>query len=493
MASLRQVRASLPDKHGLYARIDTCLAAETSGSGDNIRVGIIPFHSHRTEISGVLDAVLADPLASNQTWYSEFRNRLLSKDTLVKYSPNFDHTATNNTLMEYPIPFNPVENSRNTEIVEVNSYTDSIEHLEPCHLHIFISSNVKSLSNDLPSHYPNALVLDLPEGEQKILAKNEVQAQGKGGMLLVSSSLAQGGIDKLVESPANATEYVNAREQSNIDAVTNLIFASPEVHRRRLLQSIVDSGEQLVAPACTDNVKSSIEQENERMKNLRQQWSQQAHQELQTRLSASLDKWQHSRAPWWKLYFMVDDVYDTARFTLQQDYLPESANRLEYLLGSIDSFASQHNFPTKQEDGEVSISKDIVRSQNQLLTDYGVDLHNKAIKLLTSVLFGIQLPTVIVPALGMYFFDYSFYSMGSIMALGIVMGFRQLQKSWLRATDFFKRKVLEEARQVLGRCEKAIWSRWEAKVLDQQEAVMHQKTQLTQLQAEIDKAYSKHD
>src|SRR5699024_3580340 len=116
----------------------------------------------------------------------------------------------------------------------------------------------------------------------------------------------------------------------------------------------------------------------------------------------------------------------------------------------------------------------IPQSRQKLLDDAAVRLHNDGMKSLATVLFGMQLPTFLVSALGMYFYDYSLYSMGAVMGLGAVLGFRNLQRSWQKSVGEFKQEAKEEARKAIAQCEHSIYKRWEAKVIEGQNSISQQ-------------------
>lgn len=490
--ALQAIKKHYPDRYRLHARIDSYVNLAQNGK---VRVGVIPFKCHRTEVNGVLEAILADPLASDQSWYEAFKNRLLAKDVLVSFSPTFENQIlAHNSLIEFPVPFREVPNARSTEIMEVNSIEDSKEHLDTCHYHVFLSSNMQeALTTPIESHFPRVLAIDVP-------ASNELlDHEGKkidSKVVLISSEAANRGIELLAQSPANVSQYTKLLRQSKIGELEDLIFTTPQEAERKMLDSIISSCETIVAPSTGDELAKTVEKESDSMRKLRTKWSREAHEELQLKLTNGLQNWSKKTMAWYKLYFRVDDIYDSLSDVLQRDYLVDSNAKLEYLFGRIDSFAARHNFPEAvqlingNDDAKLILHESIQSSREKILNDKAVKVHNDGLKTLATVIFGMQLPTILVSSLGMYFYNYSLYSMGSIMALGLVLGFKSLQKSWLRTTEQFKTDVIEEARRAIGECEFSIWKRWESKVLDGQDSISKQIDVLEDLKTEISNEYN---
>lgn len=463
---LPEIKNSFPDRYNLHSRIDACLNVDSK-----IKIALIPFHSSRKEIKHVLDGLIADPLSSNQYWYDSVKGRLLAKDVLVKYSPTFEYTETFNSFLIYPVPFTVLGNqldAQSVEIYEVNSYKDSCENIKDCHFHVFISTNVQeALTHQLPSWHPSLIVLDMKNIESASL----ISVDKSGKSLAVCSELATQAVDNLRKSPSNATVYNELMEKSGFNLLAKKVFKSRDEMEVLLLKTIVDTCERVISPKEEDprSLQRLTSIETERLRKFREEWAKSAHKELQTTLNSALDKLQRSTLPWWKLYFSVDDIHDKTSQMIYTSYLPRSKTELLYTLGRIDSFAETH-YLTADHSHKDELTL-IDQSQKEIIEQDAIDLHNKGLKNLTLTIFGLQLPMLVVPLLGVYFYDYSLYSMGSLVGLGIVVGFRRLQKSWDSSIKTFRLSIMERGRTVIQQCESLIWNRWEATVLSQQHKV----------------------
>lgn len=469
---LTEVRNSFPNTEDLHPRVDLLL----SNPEKVVRVALIPFHAHRTAVKGVLDAVLADPLSSNLEWYDALRNRLLGKNTIVKYNPTFDkNIITHNSLVEYAVPFsvpvheatvykglNTIKDPREIDIIEVNSYKDSLDHLRHCHRHVYICDDARTVSTKpMPSNYPADLFLDVKDG--KYLASDKVQ--------VIDSTLALEGDELLRKSSANASEYATLYNNSNIAAVQHAVFGRPlKESEDAVLNTIIETCQKIINRE--EEVTYEISNESLSITKRREQWASEAHLELQTTYTKALQDLVKTKLAWWKLYYKVDDVHQQVSETLLYYFLPRTQDRFDYQLGRIDQFAKKHYFPPLHSKGisrTEQISAIFKNARDSMITDLAVDLHNVALRELLKNLLGVQLPLIVLPLLGVYFFDYSLYGAGSIMALGVVVGTSRLEKAWHRATSKFTSAALERARLTVEECEQGIWDRWDAQVKNQRD------------------------
>jgi hypothetical protein len=480
-AHLNDLRRAFPNTDALHPRIDLLL----HNSDGKVRVALVPFHVHRNEVKGVLDAVLADPLSSDLEWYDALTNRLLGKNTLVAYAPSFDkNTITHNSLVEYGVNFSvpkaytetagAVQTAEEIDIIEVNNYKDSQEHLWASHRHVYLCNDArKAYTKPLVDAYPHDLFLDVEPTRAS-------DSSASVNVKIISSAAANQGNTLLRESAANASEYLELLKQSRIDQVLDSVFGRDLARSEaEVLKTIIHTCETIVDKE--EEVTFDISAESASITKQRQKWSAEAHHELQTTFANALKELAHSKIPWWKLYFKVDEVHQTASETLFYYFLPRTQDRFEYLLGRIDQFAEEHHFPPLPASvpvgtattGATSIAntEDISvmfkTSRDDIISELAVDLHNTALRELLKNLVGVQLPLMVLPLLGVYFFDYSLYAAGSVMALGLAVGASRLQKAWLKATTHFTNSALDQAKRTIEQCERGIWLRWEAQIKNQ--------------------------
>jgi hypothetical protein len=461
LADVKQVFA---DRYDLHSRIDMALSKSSVS-----RIAVVPLKCHRKRITGVLDAVLADPLG-DQNWFHQLRGRLLAKDAIIRYSDRFEYIGTHNSLVEFPTPFKVpkrVRRPEDYEIMECSSVRDSYDHLKSCQLHVFVASSLSdALSSPVPSPYPSVLVVDdpAPPGPRGGNAEEDAPISD---LIIISSETAIKGNELLATSAENVSQYLDQRKASNIEAVEKIIFQPRAILNEKLVETVAQTCELLVAPRGEYTSRErdvQLEQDIARVKKARTKWAEDAHRELQTGLVQEFDKLRFHTLAWWKLYWRADDVGDIAEASVRRSFLPDAQQRFSYITGQIDAQA-ERDYGALPASAEID---EIARVRDATAASISTTLHNGAVKLLATVVFGIQLPSVVIPLLGMYFYGYTLWAMGSLMALGIVIGLRTLQRGWLKLSDACALRVTESARAALSVSERRIWERYEKTVLFEQ-------------------------
>lgn len=468
---LTQIKSLFPDINGLHARVDSLIQV---ANGDTLgpQIAFVPLGCRRQDISSLLNALLIDPLASDQTWYDAVSSRTLSKDVVVRYSPTFDYIGTFNSMAEYPVPFrNGDQDSKfaNFNFIEANSIVDSWENIKSCHLVVFVTKNFspdfQPLDKLPPIEYPSVVVLDRTATEPEPTSSSSV--------IQTNSLRALDAMIELRESRARAGACV-AQYERNMGQLESRLESPAQLYND-LLRSVVDSCEKLMPDS---SIQARAEQGLEEMKHIRTNWSEHAHRELQTTLLAGLDNLEKTSLAWWTLYFRVDDVYDRVCATLYESFLPKSKNSLLYYMGRIDIQAKRdYGYEPEQSSGAAGESA-ITKTRDSLINGQAVaTLHNQALKILTTNLFLVQMPFLFIPLLGVYFYGYSLYAMGSLIGLGLVVGLARIQKQWANVMSAFKSDVAQSARVAITTSEEDLWARYEHRVIDQQ-SIVAEKRQL---------------
>ena len=484
---LPHIRQVFPNVDDLHARVDLLL----NNQEQVVRVALIPFKT-KGYINKVLDAVLADPLSSNLEWYDCLRNRRSGQNTLIKYSPVFQgNISIHNSLVEYSVPFSvpscesgkgnrSITDPRKIEILEVSSLNDSLDFLQRCHRHIFVGNDISdSAIKSLPTNYPAEIFLDLDQQKADgFISRSKI----------ICSEEAIKANDILRQSIANASRYAELYNQSHIAEIKYAVFGhSLKESEDAMLHTIVQTCQEIINRG--EEVVDEIINQSVSVARRRKQWSSDAHLELQTTYTEALEDLVRHKLAWWKLYYKVDDVYQTVFDTLSQYFLPRSSKRYDDLLSYIAELTERHTFSPTPDLNQIAkvkqISTLIPNSRDSLISDLAVTLHNKALRELLKNFLGIQVPLILLPLLGVHFFDYSLYAAGSIMSLGIVVGASQLQKSWQSATTSFSSAALDHARRTVQECERGIWERWEAQVQNQKQVLASRTLLLEQVKEKV--------
>lgn len=467
MASkLFELKRLFPNRAWLHQRIDTLL----SGS-DVVRVGIVPHASTRQQISPVLNVLVADPI-DDAKWFKPLEMRALTKDVFVTQSSAFNQIAVHNSSIEYAVPFKGPP----TVFVETSSATDSAEHLASCHLHLFASVHpAESLITPVPSEHPRLVVLDssmLLEMEETRGTLHTGSMSYTGDRITIDAKAARQAEDVLRASPANASAYNAMHKASNVPTLKKAVFNAEKI-RAALYGSIINTCRKIVEEGEV-NVCALSKNTKDIMK-LRADWAAHAHEELQGTLVPRLRDLLHHELAWYKLYYKTDDVEAIAAARVGASFLPETRNGLLYLLGRIDTIATGTSADTCPQQ---ALAEAYDRTMQAV-----ADLHNAALESVLAGLVCVQLPLCALALGGVWFLDLSFVSMGSLAALGIVAGLRQIQSLWLAASQRFRSSVATAAREGIAGCEERVWDMFEQRVVQQKQLLREQAALLAELEA----------
>ncbi|SEI34252.1 YALIA101S04e14334g1_1 [Yarrowia lipolytica] len=473
---ISQVRGLFPDRDSLHARVSL---ADSVG---RTRIGIVPLGPQDMTVkkrkdANILNALLADPLASDQRWYDAFLARIASKDIVLSPGKYTGH-GTQNSRWDMSLP-SPFLKEVDVDIMEATSFADSLDNIRDCHWIIYVGEGEGLKA------WPSVNLRDLAEDDFVAIVS---------ATLTVNSEEAFEAVSLLRKSPSNSPKYLKLWQKSNFEQLSRAMKRMSANHDRALRYSIYQTCRDLCASDVSK--ESLMKGEADTIKTLRSEWSRNAHRELQTVLKQQLLKWRQSELPWYKLYWRIDDVDGITRDSLEYAFLPASRQSMCYLLGRIDGFAcTTPNSPEPLTDGIYGLSPvehwdspsdDVIGQTLEELDDTLVsELHSRAYHEFLKVVLGIQLPTVIIPALGVYLYDLSLYNMGSIAAFGIVWGCFKLQKTWDALCSDFSVAVFEKARASINSCEQLIWSRWEGKAIEEKERVDDRKRLVAEMEESI--------
>ena len=274
---------------------------------------------------------------------------------------------------------------------------------------------------------------------------------------------------------------------SSIVAQSERVILGEEERLRRALEKkhvkkTYSVGEGLSVKAVVDNFQSlSV--------NLRN-WSQNAHSELQTTLTAGFTSHVWGRLAWWKLIWTADDVTANSREVVSTCLLPQSKKTLLFLAGSFSGAGFNDNpqtafqQPSSPEEeiarfrladipsppsppltsGYVSESVSegpypmyLFTRTDHILNNLLPDLQTSANRLLMgSVSFSV---TSAAASSLLYLSGFPVYSSSSVAALGLVLSVRWLQTRWGRERQLFEQAVREQGRIAIVESERWMWQK----------------------------------
>lgn len=219
-------------------------------------------------------------------------------------------------------------------------------------------------------------------------------------------------------------------------------------------------------------------------------WSQNAHSELQTSLTAGFTSHVWGRLAWWKLIWTVDDVTANSREVVSACLLPQSKKTFLFLAGRFagagfngsPQLAFQRPNSSEEELARFRLadipsppspplsSKNVSEDASEgpypmhlfTKTDHIVsnlisDLQTSANRILVgSVSFSV---TSAAASSLLYLSGVPLYSSSTVAALGLVLSMRWLQARWGRERQRFQQAVREQGRIAIVESERWMWQR----------------------------------
>lgn len=317
---------------------------------------------------------------------------------------------------------------------------------EPCHLHIFISNDISSLTIPLPSGIVPALrVLDLADPQ--------------------SSDSNIGNTTLIVSTAKNDIRSLTSR-LSDRDGIINALLSSIAVSCKTYVRSARAYVSRDAADA--DDIIST-----------RKEWSRAAHTEIRDVLEPGLDRFER-KAVWWKLYFVMDDLETVCEKEVIARFLPSTERSLVYVLGQLSTLSSAE-ISQKQAD---KIGTVIANSRDRVATELLLPLHARAQRLVVRTFLDTQLPIAALSFAGwqLDLLEISGYAAGGLAMLGFVWGFKRLQSRWDALVTAFKRDVRDVAREAVDRGEAEIYTAWESKVVEMKKTLEEQASVVEKLE-----------
>lgn len=444
VVNLERARHLFADQHGLHSKI-ALLTQRLKFPNTSVRIGLIGAKK------SVLNSLLADPFAGDQTWYHQFQDRSEDADSIVKFSPSFENSGP-----EFNLP-SPFLRSNNLEFVELRN---NFSGHDGCHCYLSFQDSVPVSIQNWPVYQFNDL--STVEDRTPVLSQDEV-----------CSEAAEKGVDLLIESPQNATIYTKLYSTSRFSHFVSSLSQITEPYPviSKLYNSVRRNlAEQNAAHSMT---LDELTQRDTKIRKFIAEWDEESHHEFQTVFKPYVTEYESKQLPWWKLYYRADDVQAIMAEMLKQGILTDSLRNYSYVKGQIDSFTSFQvnattDFRSKLDGLE---QNEMTTLKRKLIQEDLVILQNKAVKSLMTNLLGVQLPVLLLAIPGAIVYDFSVYSMGGLALLGGAIGFNRISKEWVKAVDHFKQDLFEKTRLALLEVNRELYNDWSVKYEEERELI----------------------
>ncbi|KAK9488137.1 hypothetical protein V1527DRAFT_214498 [Lipomyces starkeyi] len=485
--ALSAVQKRFPSLGSLRAR--AALALASTDPLYPTKVAIIPLDMDRTATKRVLDSLLLlemplsySKLAANELeWHGMVKARTLGKDSRVQGSQQLSETVSNFIQM-FGVPSSFLLKHNITFLESVRTPESHEDIYESCHLHLYISDSIPSLTERLPETIiPIQRILDLPS--------ITIDSQNISSSAIVIST-------KTAESLLLSDEQW--AQKSNLTTISK-ILTDRDTLFRNLVKTVIKTCEDYVrasrsyvdtslrTPAEGDDVRDIV--------GARKNWAQAAHTELRDVLVPGLESFA-KESTWWKLYWVVDDLKeDIGERTVLRNFLPTAERALVFVLGRLSTAPTVRStvslstsvFQTSAIQEKIDkIGTSIAEAKREVKDILLTTLHADAQRLIVSTFLLTQLPVALLATAGWYWFGYTGYSMSALALLALVLGFKRVQSKWDALVSAFQREVHDAARAAIDAAEVEIYEAWEVKVADMESRIAGQQEVVDALKRNIE-------
>lgn len=362
------------------------------------------------ESSALLDCLVLDVYSTERAWMGQFLGRNRSKN-LVKYGEEFSVSGPSgiDELRTYYIP-SPWLKGLDCEILE--SSEEKVQK-DGCHFYVMRES------------LPEVLWPRFPITPKNI---DEVHAKLNGSQIdalhMLQATL------RFIEDKSTVNEYLRILDSSNFLPLSkqlkdrlgdkNAVFSDLE---HAVLSEIYRSDDSVSQYEKLVTSRSSVDKQIE-------QWSQDAHKELQKCIEPLLMNFSSKQLSLWKVY-----SYTESKLQLKLREMCNITNDLE-MVQSLSHIYGSLNIP--QDRLEIIDSK---YTQQQV-----PELHKRINGIVYKNFFQLQLPLILVSVAGTITNICSPFSMGALGSFGVVLGLKRVKDSWFLILEQFREQIMEQCR-----------------------------------------------
>lgn len=427
-----------------------------------IRIGI---KGHDT--SKLINVLLADPLSEGQKWYKEIKLRDTGVNNLFVYGDTARHVSnvpTNRDLSLWRVNtplldkdkrkanfqnLKAVYGSKNEtfqlndlQLLEIitpkvgNCYVqDIIDHDDDEFYEFYDHGNLGNLHYGDGCHmylYLTKQELDLPVDEEFPYLHVVETSNPDKTKLSIDLETAQNGNEALMENLSETNKYIKCLNHSNVLRLVYTLNVETLGHENMV--QLLKTFNRLISEKYFNlaNNQVILDQQNNQITQEIDQWAQAANDDLQHLFLPKVTKYQDINLPWWKLIYVCDDI----EFLLL-NILSDTANTrfsLEYIQGKIDTIGKEDRVLVPN----VSILDTLKPSI--------VDIQNKAARLISQYIVGLQIPVAVVSYLGYAIYGFDGYTMVGLFLFASALAVNRALKKWDKVLLAFNTKVKETIR-----------------------------------------------
>lgn len=445
---LQRYQNTFPEEVQTNKSINEYLLHRKTGNVKELRLGIKYSSAKVAELSKIIEAILAEPLAAgNQKWLGDIAQRDRSKNATFRFNQEVNVDKETNT---FSIPcsmlsaeirptfaeiFGPPEQMQDIELVELNEPTDN------CVFELLVTDSVI-----VSGERANAVVVDNSEYTEPSLQKSPVsfskftQSQN---IIKLDSRLYLEAVEAFLEHDTKATDtFISGLQNSNIYELQKLLswYLRPLVTQRLLLNDIASRVE-----------ANKPEVENDLPEHIISQFRTDAHAELQRDFEPDTASYFKRKLPWWKLYLINDNVEYQLKDYFSKNFMNKSIEAYGYTRGRIVTSLQNQNGqrPTEQ------FENPIYDLRQSVIDDrISAEIQPQVYTRITQALLFYQVPITAMAFLAYWHFNFTANAALALTSLGIMVGFNHVSKHWTNLQKKWRLTLYNDIRKCIeGPCQ----------------------------------------
>lgn len=373
-----------------------------------IRCGVILQSLKSQRQSAFLSALLSDVYSNDQYWHDQFSQRYSKRGPkLIRYGASLEVHRLDNSSTLYTLP-SPWLQKHDIELLEMDEVSPANDG---CHIYLGLGKT-------------------LPAMVWTTLSISDTDSESPMGTREVNCKKALAGMRKLIQSKSNVTEYLKDLESSNFLYITQLLESQlcdknhiMERLKHAVIKNIYETDTSISKYSQHLTEKKTIDGEIDN-------WAYKAHSALQSQLKPRLKQFVRGQLSVYKLH-----TYSESQLELKLREMCD-LSRTSDLTEKINHIRGRLNLP---------LSLPPVWDMNRLYQRANA-MHKVINKFIYQQFFKFQLPLILCSVLGVLSGQFSAYSMGSLAALGLVLGVNRTMHQWSAILQRFQTEVLEEKR-----------------------------------------------
>lgn len=360
---------------------------------------------------GLVGALTVDHMEARKSWareYLEAELNSVNENKLIKYGDEFSKTD-----LGYTVPSSFLQNNK-VEFLKVNDTSGK----DGCHFYIRLNQKNLNPKQDI---WPVVELEDVKYNGSFLLA-NQIDV-----VKSVQATLDMG------NSKISVSDYLKAQEESNFDHVRHKLEAKLK-NRNTIIQDLKNAVVRYIQK--TDPDISSIGKESTKLDKAYlaiDEWAEDAHKQLQSQIIPSFVHFAKTQLSLWKLYLHSESKLKL-RF-MECCMIP--LYNIQVIEGKSEVLETNIRNEFDQTGVHEPIAPLVPVNDIQKIGNIQKDI-NKAIY---HQFFTLQLPMILVALLGVVSEQFSGFYMGSVAALGIVLGFSRTMTKWKQILNVYTNRI----------------------------------------------------